>query len=378
MTKTLTAESVCQGHPDKLCDYIADCVLDAVIGDNPNARVACEVMAAKNNIILAGEITCGYKPDYHTIVGAALREVGYDPADFRVTNYITEQSTDIAGGINKGGGELGAGDQGTVYGYATGETKEFLPLPLVLAQRICRRLDFLRKEKMADGLLPDGKAQVTVEYSGGEARRVKTVVVSAQHREDIGPVPLRQIVVEKVLPVAFFDFPLDDKTEILVNPSGRFVLGGPAADTGLTGRKLMVDTYGGFVPHGGGAFSGKDPTKVDRSAAYMARYIAKNIVAARLADRCKVSVSYAIGVAEPVAVDVDTFCTGTVNDEILSSAVRELFDLRPAAIIRTLNLTVPIYAKTSWYGHFGRDGFSWERTDQTAALMEFVKRKRSV
>ena len=378
MIRTLTAESVCAGHPDKLADYIADCVLDSVIGDNPKSRVACEVLAAQNDIILAGEITCGYKPDYKTIVGAALCDVGYDPADFNVVDHITTQSPDIAGGVTKENGELGAGDQGTVYGYATNETKEFLPLPLVLAHRICYRLDLLRNVGEVDGILPDGKAQVSVEYIGGEALRVKTVVVSVQHREDISQEKVRQIVDDKILPAAFLDFPLDENTEILVNPSGRFVHGGPQADIGLTGRKLMVDTYGGFVPHGGGAFSGKDPTKVDRSGAYMARYIAKNIVAANLASRCKVSISYAIGVAEPVTVDVDTFCTGTVNDEILSAVMREIFALRPAAIIKALDLTEPAYGATSCYGHFGRDGFAWERTDKIAELKEMVMRGRTV
>ena len=377
MIRTLTAESVRAGHPDKLADYIADCVLDSVIGDNPKARVACEVLAAQNDIILAGEITCGYKPDYKTIVGAALCDVGYNPSEFNVTDHITTQSPDIAGGV-RSGEDLCAGDQGTVYGYATNETKEFLPLPLVLAHRICKRLDFLCKEKMVEGLLPDGKAQVSVDYIGGEALRVKNVVVSVQHEESMSQELLRRIVIEKVLPAAFFDFPLDENTEILVNPSGRFVHGGSQADTSLTGRKLMVDTYGGFVPHGGGAFSGKDPTKVDRSGAYMARYIAKNIVAANLASRCKVSISYAIGVAEPVAVDVDTFCTGTVNDEILAAAVREIFDLRPAAIIKALDLTTPVYFMTSAYGHFGRQEFTWEQTDKAALLLETVKRGRRV
>jgi S-adenosylmethionine synthetase len=378
MNRYLTAESVCQGHPDKLCDRISDAILDSVLDQNPNAHVACEVMATGGDIILAGEITCGYVPAYNTIVGAALCDIGYNPDDFKITNLINRQSPDIAGGVSHADGEIGAGDQGTMYGYATNETAEKLPLPLVLAHRICERLDFLRKEKMIDGLLPDGKAQVTVEYDFGVPVRVKNVVVSVQHREDISEELLRRIVTEKVLPGAFLSFPLDADTEILVNPSGRFVLGGPAADTGLTGRKIIVDTYGGFAPHGGGAFSGKDPTKVDRSAAYAARYIAKNIVAAKLADRCKVAISYAIGVAEPVAVDIDTFCTGTVSDEILSSVVREIFDLRPAEIIRDLDLAKPIYAATSAYGHFGRDGFTWEKTDKTAALLEAVKRRHTV
>ena len=377
MTRTLTAESVCAGHPDKLCDFISDSVLDACLAVDPGAHVACEVMAANTDVIVAGEITCAKQIDIKSVTDVALEKIGYDPADFRITDLTHTQSPDIAGGV-KSGDDLGAGDQGTVYGYATNETAERLPLPLVLAHRICERLDFLRREEMVEGLLPDGKAQVTVEYDFGETKRVKTVVISTQHEESVSGELLRRIVIERVLPGAFMNFPLDNDTKILVNPSGRFVIGGPEGDTGLTGRKLMVDTYGGFAPHGGGAFSGKDPTKVDRSGAYMARYIAKNIVAAGLADRCKVAISYAIGVSAPVAVEIDTFCTGTVNDEILSSVVRELFDLRPAEIIKTLDLTAPIYAQTSCYGHFGRDGFPWEHTDKTAALLENVKRRQSI
>ena len=377
MNRYLTAESVCAGHPDKLCDFVSDSVLDACLKLDPNAHVACECMAANRDIIVAGEVLCKYSFPFEPVVKEALEKAGYDPDGFVIQTLIHRQSADIAGGVGEGD-DLGAGDQGTVYGYATNETKEYLPLPLVLAHKICERLDFLRKEGMAPGLLPDGKAQVTAEYDFGEVVRVKTVVVSAQHEESISEELLRRIVLEKVLPCAFFDFPLDDDTEILVNPSGRFVIGGPEGDTGLTGRKLMVDTYGGFAPHGGGAFSGKDPTKVDRSGAYMARYIAKNIVAANLASRCKVSISYAIGVAEPVAVDIDAFCTGTVNDEILSAVVREIFDLRPAAIIKALDLTAPIYSQTSCYGHFGRNGFVWERTDKAALLMDTVMRGRTV
>jgi len=377
MNRYLTAESVCAGHPDKLCDYISDSVLDACLAADSDSRVACEVMAANNNIIVAGEISCAKELDIKAVSAGALKKVGYDPADFCIFDFTHTQSADIAGGVNRGN-ELGAGDQGTVYGYATNETPEFLPLPLVLAHRICERVDFLRREGMAEGLLPDGKAQVTVEYDFGEATRIKTVVVSIQHEESVSQELLRRIVLEKVLPGVFMEYPLDDDAEILVNPSGRFVIGGPAGDTGLTGRKLMVDTYGGFVPHGGGAFSGKDATKVDRSGAYMARYIAKNIVAANLADRCKVSVSYAIGVAEPVAVDVDTFCTGTVNDAIISAAVSEVFCLRPSAIIEALDLKTPGYALTSSYGHFGRDGFPWERTNKIAALKEIVMRGQTV
>ena len=383
MNRYLTAESVCAGHPDKLCDFISDSVLDACLSADPNSHVACEVMAANTDVIVAGEITCAKQIDIKAVAAAALEKTGYNPADFTITDLTHTQSPDIAGGV-KTGDDLGAGDQGTVYGYATNETAERLPLPLVLSHRICERLDFLRREGLVKGLLPDGKAQVTVEYCGGEALRVKTVVVSAQHEESVSEELLRSIVLEKVLPGVFMDFlpqglpAMDDETEILVNPSGRFVVGGPVGDTGLTGRKLMVDTYGGFASHGGGAFSGKDATKVDRSGAYMARYIAKNIVAANLADRCRVAISYAIGVSEPVAVDVDTFCTGTVNDEILSAAVSEVFSLRPSDIITALDLKTPGFALTSNYGHFGRDGFPWERTDKTAALLEIVKRGRTV
>ncbi|MDR2655650.1 MAG: methionine adenosyltransferase [Oscillospiraceae bacterium] len=372
MRRFLSAESVCAGHPDKLCDFISDRVLDACLAADPKSRVACECMAANNDIIIAGEISCAKQIDVLGIARSALAELGYKPDSFRYTDLTHAQSPDIAGGVGVGE-DIGAGDQGTVYGYATSETGEFLPLPLVLAHRICRRLDFVRREKIAEGLLPDGKAQVTVEYENAEAVHVKAVVVSAQHEERTSEERLRRIIRETVLPEAFSGFALGAETQLLINPSGRFVIGGPQGDTGLTGRKIIVDTYGGFAPHGGGAFSGKDASKVDRSAAYAARWIAKNIVAAKLAKRCKVSVSYAIGVAKPVAVDIDTFGTGAANDEVLSSAVSKIFDLRPSAIISALDLTAPVFSKTSAYGHFGREDFTWERTDKITDLLELIR-----
>ena len=375
MTRLRTAESVCAGHPDKLCDFISDSVLDECLRLDPLAHVACECMAARSTIIVAGEILCAHlsKLDVEAIVKEALRKVGYDPGAFMIQNLLHHQSADIADAVSDGG----AGDQGTVYGYATNETPECLPLPLVLAHRICEALDAMHE--VIPSLLPDGKAQVTLEYDFGKAIRVKTVVVSAQHKAKLSQKELREIVLYDVLLAAFHNSPLyfDDTTEILVNPSGRFVIGGPEGDSGLTGRKLMVDTYGGFAPHGGGAFSGKDPSKVDRSGAYMARYIAKNIVAAKLADRCDVAISYAIGVAEPVAVDIDTHCTGVFDDEQLSAAVRRVFDLRPAAIIEGLGLRAPIYAPTACYGHFGRSEFPWERPDRVAQLLDAVKGARA-
>jgi S-adenosylmethionine synthetase len=315
-----TAESVCKGHPDKLSDLIADSILDACLRKDKASRVACEVMATKGKIIVAGEITCSEKINIRLIVKNVLREVGYNPWKFTVFVFVHHQSVDIAAGVDtaleaRNGivdpyGSIGAGDQGTVYGYATNETRELLPLPLLLSHRIVKRIDECRKGKIIKGILPDGKAQVTVEYHEDKPIRVKTVVVSVQHQRDKTQKQLESDILNNVLWQCFEDFPLDDDTEILINPSGRFVEGGPAADTGLTGRKIMVDTYGGLASHGGGALCGKDPTKVDRSGAYMARYIAKNIVWSGLADKCEVAISYAIGKANPVAVNVTSFGTG--------------------------------------------------------------------
>lgn len=368
--KYKTAESVCMGHPDKLCDLIADNVLDACLRKDRASRVACEVMATKGKIIVAGEITCSGKVNIRSIVKNTLREVGYNPWKFTVFVFIHLQSKDIAAGvdtalearkgINDPYGLTGAGDQGTVYGYATNETRENLPLPLVLSHRIVKRIDDCRKGKLIKGIQPDGKAQVTVEYENGKPKRVKTIVVSVQHDEDKTQKELEADILNNVFLSCFEDFPFDDNTEILINPSGRFVEGGPSADTGLTGRKIMVDTYGGLASHGGGALCGKDPTKVDRSGAYMARYIAKNIVWSGLADRCEVAISYAIGKANPVAVDVTSFGTGKFTDEQLANIVHEVFNLRPAAIIEKLRLRNVHYSDTATYGHFNSCLFPWE------------------
>ena len=368
-----TAESVCKGHPDKLSDLIADSILDACLRRDKASRVACEVMATKGKIIVAGEITCSEKINIRLIVKNVLREVGYNPWKFTVFVFVHHQSVDIAAGVDtaleaRNGiidpyGSIGAGDQGTVYGYATNENRELLPLPLLLSHRIVKRIDECRKGKIIKGILPDGKAQVTVEYHGDKPIRVKTVVVSVQHHEDKTQKQLESDILNNVLWQCFEDFPLDDDTEILINPSGRFVEGGPAADTGLTGRKIMVDTYGGLASHGGGALSGKDPTKVDRSGAYMARYIAKNIVWSGLADKCEVAISYAIGKANPVAVNATSFGTGKISDEDLSELVKEIFNLRPAAIIEKLRQRNAIYSDTATYGHFNSSLFPWENVD---------------
>jgi len=373
MTTYQTAESVCKGHPDKLCDLIADNILDACLRKDKASRVACEVMAAKGKIIVAGEITCSEKVDIRFVVRNVLREVGYNPWKFIVFVFIHQQSADIAAGVDtaieaRNGitdpyGSVGAGDQGTVYGYATKETRELLPLPLVLAHRIAKRIDDCREGKLIKSILPDGKCQVTVEYENGKPKRVKSVVVSVQHEATKTQEQLHADIMNNVIWQCFEAFPMDDDTEILINPSGRFVEGGPAADTGLTGRKIMVDTYGGLASHGGGALCGKDPTKVDRSGAYMARYIARNIVWSDLAERCEVALSYAIGKANPVAVDVKAFGTSALTDEQLREIVVSVFNLRPAAIIEKLRLRRAIYADTAAYGHFNSCLFPWEDSD---------------
>ncbi len=369
-----TAESVCAGHPDKLCDIIADSLLDACLRKDKSSRVACEVMATKGKIIVAGEITCDGKVDTRWKVREVLRKVGYNPWKFTVFVFVHKQSKDVDAGVTtaleaRNGSEeryasIGAGDQGTVYGYATNETREMLPLPLVLAHRIVKRVDAVRKDKIVKGILPDGKAQVTVEYEDGKPNRVKTIVVSVQHDTAKTQEQLYSDIKQNVLWPCFEDFPFDDNTEILINPSGRFVEGGPAADTGLTGRKIMVDTYGGLALHGGGAFSGEDHTKVDRSGAYMARYIAKNIVWSDLAERCEVALSYAIGKAEPVAVNINAFGTSPLTDEQLRDIVLSVFSLRPAAIIEQLRLCNAIYEDTAAYGHFNSCLFPWEDYDR--------------
>jgi S-adenosylmethionine synthetase len=384
MTTYKTAESVCKGHPDKLCDLIADNILYACLRKDKASRVACEVMATKGKIIVAGEITCSEKVDIRFIVRNTLREVGYNPWKFTIFVFLQKQSTDIANGVDtalevRNGITnpyeiIGAGDQGTVYGYATNETRELLPLPLLLSHRIVKRIDECRKGKLIKGILPDGKAQVTVEYEGGKPKRVKTIVVSVQHEQNKTQEQLKADITSNVLWQCFEDFPIDQKTEILINPSGRFVEGGPSADTGLTGRKIMVDTYGGLASHGGGALCGKDPTKVDRSGAYMARYIAKNIVWSGLADKCEVALSYAIGKANPVAVDVNSFGTSKLSDETLRDIVLEVFNLRPAAIIEKLRLRNVIYSDTSVYGHFNSCLFPWENADKYNELRKAAEK----
>ena len=387
MTKYKTAESVRRGHPDKLCDLIADSILDECLRHDRYSRCACEVMATKGKIFVCGEITCAAKINIRSVVREVLRKVGYNPMKFIVFVYVHRQSPDIAGGVDSalevrdGGSEdvfatTGAGDQGTVYGYATRETWTRLPVPVVFANDICRGLDEAMQDRTIRGIGPDGKAQVTVIYDDGEPVGIKNIVVSVQHNEDKDLAELRREIISEVLYPILDRYGFSKDVEILVNPSGRFVEGGPVADTGLTGRKLMVDTYGGLAAHGGGAFSGKDPTKVDRSAAYMARYIAKNIVAAGIATRCQIQLAYAIGVAEPVSIRVDTAETGQYSDDSIRDAIKKVFDLTPQGIIKRLDLRKPVYKATSAYGHFGTvtgDTRTWEQTDAVEALRAAIQ-----
>ena len=371
----LTAESVTEGHPDKLCDAIADSVLDACLKNDPTARVACEVMATAGKIIVAGEITAAELPDIPAIVCQTVRETGYG-SDYEVEVITHDQSGDIAGAVAQDA-QMGAGDQGIVYGFACSETAELLPLPVVLAHRVTLLLTNARKTGTIQGLGPDGKAQVSVEYQSGKPHQIAAVVVSCQHDADKDMDELRREITRHVIVPALRDLYPDHKTEAFINPSGRFVLGGFEADTGLTGRKLMADTYGGLAPHGGGALSGKDGSKVDRSGAYMARYIAKNIVAAGLAERCTVSLAYAIGRAEPVAVDIDAHQTGKYPEAVLGQAVRAVFNLTPAGMISALGLDRPIFARFCNYGHFTHQDAPWEQTDRATLLVAAVGGDRS-
>jgi S-adenosylmethionine synthetase len=369
-----TSESVTEGHPDKIADQISDAILDACLEQDPLSRVACETLTCTGLVVVAGEITTQAYVDFQTLVRETVREIGYDDAlkgfdcnTCGVISTINRQSPDIAQGVDTGG----AGDQGMMFGYATNETPELMPTPISLAHRLTERLTEVRKNGKLPYLRPDGKSQVTVEYdSNYRPVRVDAVVISTQHAEDVGNEQLRKEILEQVIKAVIPAELLDAKTKYHINPTGRFVIGGPMGDTGLTGRKIIVDTYGGMGRHGGGAFSGKDPTKVDRSAAYMARYVAKNIVAAGLAERCEVQLAYAIGVAEPVSVRIDTFGTGTVSEQRLIELIRENFSLTPKGIIESLNLRRPIFKKTAAYGHFGRSGesFTWEATDKAEAL----------
>lgn len=370
-----TSESVTEGHPDKIADQISDAVLDAVLAEDPYGRVACEVMVTTGICVVAGEITTKTYVDVPKVAREVIRDIGYTDAAFGfdcktcgVLNTIQAQSPDIAMGVDTGG----AGDQGLMFGYACDETAELMPLPIILAHRLAQRLSEMRKSGQLPYLRPDGKSQVSVEYVDGRPTRIDAVVISTQHGEDISTEQLRSDIKKHVIEAVLPKNMVDSTTKYHINPTGRFVIGGPHGDTGLTGRKIIVDTYGGMGRHGGGAFSGKDPTKVDRSACYMARYVAKNIVAAGLASRCEVQLAYAIGVAEPVSVNVNTFGTGKVDDDRIVELIRENFKLTPKAIIEGLNLRRPIYRRTAAFGHFGRteDSFSWEKTDKAEALRE--------
>ena len=370
-----TSESVTEGHPDKICDQISDAILDEILAQDPDARVACETCVSTGLVHIMGEITTSCYVDFQKLVREVVAGIGYTRAKYgfdadtcAVISNIDGQSPDIALGTNDQVG--GAGDQGMMFGYACDETPELMPLPISLAHKLARRLAEVRKSGEMDYLRPDGKSQVTVEYEGDRPVRVDTVVISTQHREDVQMDRLRADVMDKVIRAVIPAALLDEHTKYFINPTGRFVIGGPQGDSGLTGRKIIVDTYGGYARHGGGAFSGKDPSKVDRSAAYAARWVAKNIVAAGLARRCEVQLAYAIGVAHPVSIMVDTFGTGVTGDDKIEAAVEKVFDLTPAAIIRDLDLRKPIYRRLAAYGHMGREdlGVRWENTDRTEAL----------
>jgi len=378
----ITSESVGNGHPDKVCDQISDAVLDAVLKDDPKGRVACETFVSAGLVIVGGEITTTTYVDVHKLVRGVLSDIGYtsqaygfDAATCAILNAINRQSPDISQGVDAGG----AGDQGIMYGYATNETKELMPLPITLAHALVKRVEKVRKDKTLDYLGPDCKSQVTVEYADGNPKRIDTVVLACQHTEKILDKTGKKITdkaraqIIKVVAMPIVGKLIDKNTKFYINQTGKFVVGGPQSDTGVTGRKIIVDTYGGIVPHGGGAFSGKDPTKVDRSAAYMARYITKNIVAAGIAEKCLIQLSYVIGKAEPLSIFIDTFGTGKISEQKIVELVRRHFDLTPAGIIKKLDLRKPVFRQTAAYGHFGNPAFAWEKTDMAATLAKDAK-----
>ena len=388
MKRLFTSESVTEGHPDKLCDYISDSILDSYLELDPYSRVACETVAGKGEIYITGEITSNAEIDIEQVVRNAIKEIGYCDSktdiDYKTCNIIiklSKQSSDIALGVDKsletkqGNQELlGAGDQGLMFGFACNETEELMPLPISLAHKLAKQLTFVRKQNIIDYIKPDGKVQVTVEYENNNPKRIDTIVVSTQHKENVDlnilKKDIKNEVINKIVPSEL----LDENTKYFINPTGRFVVGGPQGDSGLTGRKIIVDTYGGSGRHGGGAFSGKDPTKVDRSAAYAARWVAKNLVAAGVADKIEIQLAYAIGVAKPVSISVETFETGKINDEEIVSIVEKVFDLRPGAIIRDLGLRRPIYKQTAAYGHFGRHDLNlpWEQLNKVGEIKRFL------